>query len=280
MGVHLTEELLRSGHQVTIATRGRAEDSFGSRVKRITLERTDPEELKKKLRNKCYDVVCDSLAYCSMDVKSVMEALRCHRYIMISSASVYNDEKPGLKETDFDPCTYPLKWCSRDEYPYGEVKRQAECALFQQYKKQSAAAVRFPYVIGRDDYTKRLYYYVEHIVNGIPLSMDNHMEQLSFIDSNEAGRFLAWLAFKDITGPVNASGSGTITLEEIIHYVEHKTGRKAILTSEGEAAPYNGAKSFSLDTEIAEKAGFSFLKVKDFIHDLLDFYIQLAKTNI
>ncbi len=279
MGVHLTEELLRSGYQVTIATRGRVEDHFGDSVKRITIERTDPEDLKKKLRDKNYDLVCDSLAYCSLDVKAVMEAVRCRRYIMISSASVYEEEKLGLKETDFDPCTYPLKWCFRDDYPYDEIKRQAECALFQQFKEQSAAAVRFPYVIGRDDYTQRLYYYVEHIVNGMPLQIDNRKEQLSFIDSDEAGRFLAWLACTEFTGVINASGRGTITPEEIIQYVEQKTGRKGILVPEGEPAPYNGAGSFSLDTELAEQAGFSFMKVEAFIYDLLDYYIQKVKMN-
>lgn len=30
-GIHMVEELLKAGHDITIATRGRASDSFGNR---------------------------------------------------------------------------------------------------------------------------------------------------------------------------------------------------------------------------------------------------------
>ena len=40
-GIPMIEELLKSGHDVTIATRGLSADSFGSRVKRLILDRTD-----------------------------------------------------------------------------------------------------------------------------------------------------------------------------------------------------------------------------------------------
>ncbi|MCX7773710.1 MAG: NAD-dependent epimerase/dehydratase family protein, partial [Clostridia bacterium] len=39
-GVHLVKALLQKGHDVAIATRGNAKDAFGSRVERITIERT------------------------------------------------------------------------------------------------------------------------------------------------------------------------------------------------------------------------------------------------
>lgn len=39
-GIHMVNELLTAGYDVTIATRGKASDSFGDKVKRIFLERT------------------------------------------------------------------------------------------------------------------------------------------------------------------------------------------------------------------------------------------------
>ena len=42
----MVEELLRQGHEVTIATRQFKEDSFGDRVKRIKVERTSVYEPK------------------------------------------------------------------------------------------------------------------------------------------------------------------------------------------------------------------------------------------
>jgi nucleoside-diphosphate-sugar epimerase len=278
IGVHLVEELLRMGHQVTIATRGLTEDPFGDRVERLTVERTNSEDLKSKLKGRHFDLVCDSLAYCSLDVKALLEAVSCRHYTMISSASVY-DVTLNLKEEDFDPYTYPLKWCHREEYPYDEIKRQAECALFQHYQDRSAAAVRYPYVIGRDDYTKRLYFYADHIVKGKPMHIDNLEEELSFISSEEAGRFLAWVAVSELTGTFNASGLGTISLGEIIRYVEEKSGRKALLTESGEEAPYNGAPSFSLNVNRAEAAGYSFRPINEYIYELLDYYMDEASTG-
>lgn len=278
IGIHLVEELLRMGHHITIATRGWTEDPFGDRIKRLIIERTDPEDLKNKLQGQSFDLVCDSLAYCSMDVKALLDAVNFRQYTMISSASVY-DVRMNLREEDFDPYTYPLKWCHREEFSYDEIKRQAECALYQHYKGRPAAAVRFPYVIGRDDYTKRLYFYVEHIIKGIPMDVDNLKEQLSFISSEDAGRFLAWVAVKELSGTFNASGQGMISLTEIIRYVEMKSGRKAILTSEGDPAPYNGAPSFSLNTSRAESMGYSFRPLEDYLYNLLDYYIDEASKN-
>ena len=279
MGIHMTEELLRLGHQVTIANRGLTKDSFGDRVKRLMVERTNPEDLKKKLEDHKYDLVCDSLAYCSLDVKALLEAVSGRHYTMISTVSVY-PWKLDLAEEDFDPRTYPLKWCQRADYPYDEIKRQAECALFQTYKDRRAAAVRFPYVIGSDDYTKRLFFYVEHMINKRPMHIDNLQEQLSFIAADDAGRFLTWVSLTEYCGIINGAGKGTISLEEILQYVERKTGIKAILTPEGEAAPYNGTPSFSLDTCRAESLGYSFQSTEDYIYDLLDYYIDTASQSI
>ncbi len=278
MGIHLVEELLLQGHRITIATRGITKDNFGNRVERIITERTDGEALGSLFKGRYYDVVCDSLAYCSNDVKALLEAVRCGRYVMISSASVYN-EQLDIKEEDFDPYTYPLKWCGRTDFSYDEIKRQAECALFQYYKDQPAVAVRFPFVIGKDDYTKRLYYYVEGIIKGIPMNIDNRDAQLSFINSKTAGSFLAWLAQGTYSGAVNGSSTGTISMREVIEYVEAKTGRTAIYSPDTNGAPYNGAKDFSLNTERAKRYGFRFTALKSWIYELLNDYINMVTQD-
>ncbi len=277
-GVHMVREFLRQGDEVTIATRGLAKDNFGDNVKRIKIERSSDESLANAFSGKTYDVVCDNISYCSNDVKALLENIKCKRYIMTSSASVY-DFKLDLKENDFDPFTNELKWCTRDEFTYDEIKRQAETAIFRHYTNQNAAAVRFPYVIGNDDYTKRLYFYVDHIVNSKPMHIDNFDEQISFIRSDDAGKFLVYLAKSNYTGTINASAEGTISIKEIIDYVENKTGIKAIYDEAAEKALYNGTPSFYLNTEKANSIGYKFLPLKSWIYELLDEYIMTAKNN-
>lgn len=277
IGTHLVRELLKQQNNITIATRGKTPDSFGDTVQRLILDRADPESVRATLSGKRFDVVYDNVAYSSNGVKYLLDTVECGRYIQISTMSVYHELKINLAETDFDPLLHPLKWCAREDFPYDEVKRQAECAVFQCYSHIPAAAVRFPFVIGEDDYTKRLYFYVENIVKSRPMLVNNLDEKLAFVNSAEAGGFLAWLAQSSFTGPVNAASYGNIRVADIIKYTEERAGKKAIFADHGEAAPYNHAPTYSLDLRTAERTGYSFSKLTEWIYNLLDAYIRLAE---
>ncbi len=129
-GIHMVNELLAKGHDVTIATRGNASDEYGDRVKRIIIERTNEDSMKNAFKGRHYDVV------------------------------------------------------------------------------------------------------------------------------------------------INGSSEGTISIKEIIEYVEKKTGTKAIIDKSGEIAPYNGEPEYSINTEKAKALGFRFSVLQDWIYGLLDYYIQ------
>lgn len=314
-GIHMVEALLDAGHDVTIATRGNAKDTFGDRVKRIIVERTSEESMKQALHGKHFDVVIDKLAYCSNDVRIAMDALDCDRYIHMSSTAVYDPKKLNTVETDFDGYERPVVWCNRPDFPYDEIKRQAEYALWQKYSDKKWIAVRYPVVLGRDDYTNRLKFYVDHVISGTPMYIDNIDYQMSYIRSDEAGRFMAYLVDKDISGDFNGAyngvyngafngaSDGTISLREIINYVEEKTGKKAVLVDDDkrdepvndevvdirpdvidkgrdtiaddiDKAPYNGDPEFCINTDKAKELGFEFSDIKDWIYDLLDYYIN------
>ena len=271
-GIHTVNALLEQSHDVTIATRWNTPDTYGDKVKRICVERTDAQSLKEQLGSTYYDVVIDKLAYCSNDIKNIMEVIDCGKYIHMSSTAVYNPKHENTVEEDFDGKTGELIWCDRDAYPYDEIKRQAEYALWQQYPEKKWVAVRYPFVIGTDDYTNRLEFYVEHVKKGLPMYIDNLDAQMSFIGSQEAGEFMAYLVDKDLVGAVNGASHETISLKEILEYVEAKTGKKAILSAEGEPAPYNGEPPYSINTKKAERLGYAFTELKDWIYELLDVY--------
>ena len=273
-GRHMVNELLANGHEVTIATRGKSLDGYGSRVKRILVERTEEDSMKNALGGRHYDVVIDKIAYCSNDIKYVMESVDCDKYIHMSSTSVYEPLRINTMEDDFDGVSRELVWCNRKDFPYEEIKRQAECALWQEYSDRNWIAVRYPFVLGKDDYTKRLLYYVEHTIKSVPMNIDNPDEQMGYIRSDEAGKFMAFLVDKDIRGAINGSAEGTISIREIIDYVEKRTGTKAVIDKAGENAPYNGVPEYSINTGKAKASGFKFSVLQDWIYELLDYYIQ------
>lgn len=273
LGIHLIKSLLMRGYEVTVATRGDKEDDFGTSVNRIQVDHLDAEAMKQSFANQHYDVVYDNICYCSNDMKAVLEAVSCDRFILMSTTAVYDLHNRTIEE-DYKPEEKELIWCDREAFPYGEVKRLAECALRNQYGQQNAVAVRYPFVIGKDDYTERLKFYVEHVMKEIPMNIDNLDNQMSFISSYEAGGFLAYLADQEYNGAINGCNEGTVALHEIISYVEGKSGKKAQYTLTGEEAPYNGTPEYSIDTRKARQLGYSFTHVKDWIYELIDFYID------
>lgn len=278
-GIPMVEELLNSGHEVTIATRGLSADSFGSRVKRLTLDRIDAQSLRSTLSGRHFDVIIDKLAYCSNDIKNLMDVADCDQYIHMSTTAVYDPKHLNTLESDFNGTAKELIWCSRPDFPYDEIKRQAECALWQQYPDRNWIAVRYPFVIGKDDYTKRLLFYVEHVMKSIPMYVDNLDCRMGFIRSDEAGRFLAFLAGKPFRGAVNGCSEGTVSIREILDYVEQKTGKKAILSADGDTAPYNGEPEYSINTDLAASLGFRFSRLHDWIFELLDYYIDILHQD-
>lgn len=278
-GIHTVNALLAQGHDVTLATRGNSKNVFGNKVSYICIERTDPESMRNALAGHHFDIVIDKLAYCSNDIKYALDALDCDKYIQMSSTAIYEPKHIDTKENDFNPLSKQLIWCGRFDFPYDEIKRQAEYALWQKYNHKNFIAVRYPFVIGIDDYTKRLLFYIEHTINGIPMNIDNIDCQMGYIESKEAGEFMAFLVDSDYTGAINGCSNGTISLKEVIEYVEKKCNVKAVLSADGDKGPYNGEVEYSINTDLAKSIGYNFSNLNDWIYDLIDYYIRLIYKN-
>lgn len=279
-GIHMVNALLKAGHKVTIATRGQSLDPFFNQVDRILCDRTNKESLCSALSNKNYDIILDNICYSPNDLTMLLEIIQPKRYILTSSCSVYHNFRLNMTEDEYNPLSHPLKEGKRSDFSYDEGKRQAEAALYQRFSQIPSAAARFPFVIGEDDYTNRLYFYVKQTVLELPMQIDNLDSELSFIDSKEAGDFLAWLAESNLTGPVNAASQGTISLKKILNYVERKTNRKPLLSASGELSPYQSVPSYYQNTQKANADGFTFSKLDDWIYSLLDAYIKRATDEL
>ncbi|MES5891354.1 MULTISPECIES: NAD-dependent epimerase/dehydratase family protein [Bacillus cereus group] len=277
-GKHLVEVLLQAGHNVTIATRGVTEDSFGSAVKRLIVDREDEELLKERLEDKSYDIVYDNLCYSSNTAKIVCEVLKgkTKKYIMTSSMAVY-EPALGLLEENFNPYEYTITYGGRNDFNYSEGKRLAEAVLFQ-HATFPVVAVRFPVVIGENDYTKRLQFYVEHVMKQEPIFVDHVDGKLSFIHEKEAGEFLAWCGMESIEGPINACSNGVISMGEVICFIEENSGTKALIQEAGEnIAPYNEITNCTLHNRKARELGFPFRELNTEIKNVLQYYINILK---
>lgn len=52
------------------------------------------------------------------------------------------------------------------------------------------------------------------------------------------------------------------------------------MSDTGEEAPYNGEPEYSINTEVDEGLGFRFSTLKDWVYDLLDYYIKGLKMKV
>ncbi|WP_088071005.1 NAD-dependent epimerase/dehydratase family protein [Gottfriedia luciferensis] len=278
-GKRLVHKLISKGYEVSIATRGITEDNLGEKVNRITIDRKNPETLKK-LSNENWDLVYDNICYTPNEAKEIIKIVTNHvkKYIFTSSLAVYND---GLNhvEKDFDPFNYPIDYKENDEFSYAEGKRLSEAVLFQEATFPVVAA-RFPIVLGADDYTKRLLFHVHKITHNEEMIISDLNKEMTFIDSDETAEFLLWLGENEsiISGPYNACSNGSITFKEIIGICEKEIGKKAIILTEGpkeNQSPFDAYSDQSLSNEKAKTEGFQFLEVHNWMKNLIKQYSSL-----
>ena len=113
-------------------------------------------------------------------------------------------------------------------------------------------------------------------MKSIPMNIDNVDYQMSYIRSDEAGKFLTFLVDKDVKGAINGASDGTISIKEIIEYVEEKTGARAIIDNSGEDAPYNGEPEYSICTDKAKELGYQFTELKDWMRVRTKFWTTIG----
>lgn len=282
-GIRTVDGLVKNGHDVTVATRGNLPFPLEGKIKKVIFDHRDEESIRNAFSGDDYDIIIDKIAFSSNDVRRVVSNVSFDKYVLMSTCGVYNGRyHTDIKEEEFDPYSYGLIWGERDanggSFDYDEGKRQAECAAARLLEPEKAVMVRFPVVMGENDYTKRLMFYIEHIAAETPMYVNNPNNKLSFLYENDAGDFFCKLAESELYGAVNLSSRDIITTGDIIKYAEEKLGKKAVIDINGDIAPYNGFETDATwNTDKAQGIGFVPLRHKDWIYDLIDSYIMKIK---
>ncbi len=147
----------------------------------------------------------------------------------------------------------------------------AERAVFEFMDPANISFVRYPIVMGENDYTGRLDFYIEHIRDQKPMNIDDIDMKMAFIYEKDAGDFIAYLAEHFVPGPINGCSKEAIKISDIIEYIEKRLGKKAVINKQGDDAPYNGIEdTLSFNTEKAESIGYRFYNLKEWLYPLID----------
>jgi nucleoside-diphosphate-sugar epimerase len=284
-GKKLVEKLIENGDEVTIATRGTKSDHFGENVKRLVIDRERKETMAAAFEDTKWDLVYDQSCFSPVEASDTAKALKgkTGRYIFTSTQAVY--EFGTLHpEGNFDAYTYEIKYKNRKEYPgyegYKEAKRASE-AVLHQLGYFDVVSVRFPIVVSDDDYTERLKFHVDRILNSQPIGIPNPELRYSFIHADEAASFLLEIGKTAFKGPINPGSAGDISLRELVDKIALLANKEAILvnsTASGTVSPYALPGSWSIDTSLAAGLGFTFTELDQLLDQLIMFYIQQKES--
>ena len=186
MGKIMVERLLDRGDQVTIFSRGTTRPSWWDRVTHIQGDRNDRSAFVSTLQSLPFDAVVDTQAYQWEDVRAAVTAFTgsIGRYLLVSTSSVYLEG-----HVDFSRhCPYDetvVDWSNLaydyppNEDPYAVGKRHCEKWLLENGGSLPSTIIRIPAVMGPEDPTGRMWWWVQRALDGGPL----------VVPSNQRGAF-------------------------------------------------------------------------------------------
>ncbi|MFC7080827.1 NAD-dependent epimerase/dehydratase family protein [Halorussus caseinilyticus] len=170
IGRHLVSELLDHDYDVTIFNRGNHDNPFADTdgVAHYEGDRTNESALEQAAREVEPDAVFDCVAYKPREVRAATEIFSdADAYVYISSGDAYgNEEIPKREgETELRPCTREQATDDTSE-TYGNRKAEGDRAIRAAAERGvNAYSVRPCIVYGPHDYTERLDYWIDRVVN-------------------------------------------------------------------------------------------------------------------
>lgn len=176
LGRRIAEQFVARGDQVTILTRGlRSVDDLAG-VEQLVADRHAGAAFDAALAGRMFDVVVDNIAYDETDVVATLRALngRVKHYLLTSTAAVYTplQTRRPIRERDADLAVrlsndVPDAFHPRLGQVYGNGKRAAEAALRDGGVPWTV--LRPPVIVGPDDRTERIWWFVQRILDGGPI---------------------------------------------------------------------------------------------------------------
>ncbi|MCP4049668.1 MAG: NAD-dependent epimerase/dehydratase family protein [bacterium] len=265
VGKLLVERLIKENHEVTILTRGKNKDSFEENVKRIHCSRFDATKMSKCLNGKVFDIVYDNICFSPDDAKitcDIFNNVGVGKYIFISSMSVYYAQEACLKEADFNPQEHEIKMGAQNIFSYEDGKRFSEI-YFSKKAKFPVIFVRFPIIMGRNDYTGRFEYYISRILFSKNVYIPSAQGKMNYISSYIAADFLYWLKDINCRGPVNAASAECFNTRELIILFSEALKKKAVIIDIQQKNdkcyyPYCREKNMVLNITKATSMGYKF----------------------
>ena len=180
----------------------------------INIDRKNQSDLDNLFKNIQFDVVIDFINFSLPDSEKLLNALRFQiklpKLILISTTYIYDNplqiEKDSLfNENDFFPSKHKLFGLDRPDISYSNGKRDMESYSVNNYYNDKLVILRFPIILGANDYTQRTIFYSSLIKEEKSINPRNIHSKSNYIFSIEAAHAILNFVNEDLTGIYNVS---------------------------------------------------------------------------
>jgi 2'-hydroxyisoflavone reductase len=203
MGFFLTEQLLKSGHQLTLLHRGNSAPDGMPYVRNIVGDR----ESSLREADDDYDVVIDTSGMLPRQVRLSAAQFARTWYVYISTVSVYSDPLPPFSDESAQRCASgDPNADSVTSETYGALKAACEDVVLDGFG-DSALIVRPGLMVGPRDYSDRFTYWVRRLsAAGDVLAPGGPDGPTQVIDARDLASWIARMVERREGGVYNAAG--------------------------------------------------------------------------
>ncbi len=230
-GIYLIDELIKSGHQVTVFHRG-SHPLKRDGVKEIIGDRDDLEDLKK-LDSIAYDWIVDTCGYRPEQIKNLIDNLKGNsfKFCFISSAYVYEESEHSIKE---DSKLKSPSHSSDDfsEITYGNFKVSCEEVVNKELANRSLI-LRPSIISGPGDHSFRLMFWLE-LTKGLQAKVivKEEPRNIQIVDVRDLTKFTGKMLNENIVGIFNIA-SKPIPFSQLLETIGSGYSEVKKITAEG-----------------------------------------------
>lgn len=236
IGRNLIETLLQLGvYDITLFNRGITNPTLFPSVKKIKGDRFLLKDVVKFCKQD-WDCIIDISGYWPVALEQQLKNQigKVGRYIYISTSSHYQFDltNPHLlkEEETIVPCSTVQK-NSNDKSHYNQQKAECE-RILQQQKGLDFIILRPGLVIGKYDYTDRLYYWFYKAYQQQEILVANRGEQIiSYSDVNDLVRIIVQSIDAKNSYSIYNTSSFTASIADFINLAAHHLNKEVVLIS-------------------------------------------------
>lgn len=230
IGKEVTNELVKSGYEVTLLNRG---NNKVSGVTQLVCDRNQKEEMESVLCGKKFDYLVDVSGLNKLQAEIICNSIdttELKKTIFISSSAVYDVEHLRARFREDDRMKANKYWGS-----YGTDKIEAE-RIFRtcmEKKEIPLTIIRPPYVYGENNYAQRESFIFEHIVMNRPVLIPDTNKKLQFIYAKDLAVIVKKLLEmpSEKTEIYNVGNSQYVTAKEWVQMCAQAAGKKVELVT-------------------------------------------------